>query len=201
MLSQIAFYVKVLFLHLVLSLWRARTVSSAFSCIPGLKKAHTMGNQKCVLSVMAQNGQLFSSCITYLSLESNGSVFEQLSLLEETYRNTYINYSLDGQCNEVDKNIAFGITLAQNSFLLIHLKKSHGQVYTTSLSLISSAIKQAHHFSYWLIVVVRIKGHNSAYCILSTSKWSQRKAYASHTKHNRGRNQTSVELEGKKGKG
>ena len=112
MLSHIAFYVKVLCLHLVLSFWRARRASCTFLCIPGLKKACTMGNQKYVLSMMACNRWLFSSCITYLYSENNGSVFEQLSLLEETYRSTYINSSLDGQFNEIDKSIAFGVTLA-----------------------------------------------------------------------------------------
>lgn len=133
MLSHIAFCAEILFLHLVLSLLRARTESYAFLCIPGLKKACTMGKQKCVLSVMAQNRQLFSSCITYLPLENNGLFFfEQLGLLEETYRYTYINYFLDGQCNEVAKSLAIGATLAQNSLLLIHLKKSWTCLYPFS---------------------------------------------------------------------
>ena len=53
MLYHIAFYAEILFMHLVLGLLRARTRSHASLCIPGFKEACTMGNQECVLSLMA----------------------------------------------------------------------------------------------------------------------------------------------------
>lgn len=53
-------------------------MSHAFLCIPGLKKACTVGKQKCVLSMMAWSRQLSSPWIANLSLENNSPAFEEL---------------------------------------------------------------------------------------------------------------------------